>query len=432
MGSGVGGFVYLDTEGCTSALPSTGGDSFVISLFTSARDAAGNQWDVYTGTCVSTAPCPENTPGGSQNGLYSFGGFAAIPANAATTLNIGPPPDEEKWLMFAVTAFTQWRVGGYLTNSRIHVCEQELQGGSVNTINTFSTKSGCIDIGTGSGGSGGAGDVRLKYLIAHELGHAIGYLYALDNFDGATSYDDNGDGNSSPDEYNPRLNEKNPSGTPWIEDGFSEQACDVPRDTYNLYSYEWNALALREAFAHLVATRVFNDRAENAVFVWGRNSIADTSGTSRPWKHLNKTRELLDEGSDLIGTGGRIESTLSRLPPTPGSLEPPCCPAGKSWTATCRDGASTIRDWTGALWNWYTAHIDGPCAPGNPGAGEVDFGEVLGVFAIALALFDDETEQDKAYDHFHSATVWGVITPGIPTCSTGAWESSADTFGANN
>jgi hypothetical protein len=334
--------------------------------------------------------------------------------------------------MFAVTAFTQWRVGGYLTNSRIHVCEQDLQGGSVNTINTFSTKSGCIDIGTGSGGSGGAGDVRLKYLIAHELGHAIGYLYALDNFDGATSYDDNGDGNSSPDEYNPRLNEKNPSGTPWIEDGFSEQACDVPRDTYNLYSYEWNALALREAFAHLVATRVFNDRAENAVFVWGRNSIADTSGTSRPWKHLNKTRELLDEGSDLIGTGGRIESTLSRLPPTPGSLEPPCCPAGKSWTATCRDGASTIRDWTGALWNWYTAHIDGPCAPGNPGAGEVDFGEVLGVFAIALALFDDETEQDKAYDHFHSATVWGVITPGIPTCSTGAWESSADTFGANN
>jgi hypothetical protein len=51
---------------------------------------------------------------------------------------------------------------------------------------------------------------------------------------------------------------------------------------------------------------------------------------------------------------------------------------------------------------------------------------------LALALFDDETEQDRAYEFFHSATVWGVITPGLPTCSTTAWESAADQFGANN
>lgn len=98
----------------------------------------------------------------------------------------------------------------------------------------------------------GSSDVRRKFFIAHEIGHALALLFIDDNkFENFGSMDVN------------------------FNDDPYTGLCDAPFNSYFPQSVEYDAISWREGFAHFYASRVFNNRGESDVaFTWGTNTAS--------------------------------------------------------------------------------------------------------------------------------------------------------------
>jgi hypothetical protein len=152
---------------------------------------------------------------------------------------------------------------------------------------------------------------RMKFVIGHELGHALLALYY-----GKLSTAVNG---HEPGSWGSTF--KNYAGA-------AEAGCADEEDSYWIDSAEYSGLAFREGFAHYVSARTFNDKWNNASGVlnwWNDGAVYDLE--THQW--ANPSNEW----------GGLMRNQ--------------CCIG-----AYCGNGAlnsvSTIGDWMRALWDMYT------------------------------------------------------------------------------
>ena len=160
---------------------------------------------------------------------------------------------------------------------------------------------------------------RDKFLVAHEMGHAIAAL-----FYGQVSGSVDGD-EPNTDDY---TNDNDPARAP------NSSAC-TNNAFYSELTKEWNSVTFREGYAHFVAAAAWNDRNDSGA--------AGGSGTGQEgaFTWFGRTHDLerfnLGAGS---GSGGRMENICCQDPPDDCST---------SW-----DSAGTNADWLRFLWDYFT------------------------------------------------------------------------------
>lgn len=144
-----------------------------------------------------------------------------------------------------------------------------------------------------------------KFIVGHELGHAIAALW-----------------------YGGRTGAAN-GGEPCYDGSHAvtPNACGTENPLYSMRTKEWNNVGFREGYAHFIAARIWNDKAETGAFKWFE---AD----------MYSLRQY-DFGSGL-GGGGRLENE--------------CCTSGCS---TSWANAGTSEDWMRFLWGWYNNNLPG-------------------------------------------------------------------------
>ncbi len=136
-----------------------------------------------------------------------------------------------------------------------------------------------------------------KFVVAHEMGHAVGDLhYAMDT-SGTSGIE--------------------PFDSGWPGPTANNARC-LNAATYDQTDVEYNVVGFREGFANFYSARVFNDRHPEGMFNF--LGIHDL--------------ERYDRG--LGANGG-------------GELENICCNS-----SACRNGHGVISDWMRFFWDWYT------------------------------------------------------------------------------
>lgn len=160
---------------------------------------------------------------------------------------------------------------------------------------------------------------RQKFIVSHEVGHAVAALYY-----GALSGATNGDEPNSADYSKDRV------------DGESGSCRDgITPDSYTINSKEWNSVGFREGFAHWIAASSWSSKNDSGAaggsgtgqegsFSWFGGSGASTDDLER---------YNLGNGT---GSGGHLENI---------------CTSG--WAAGW-DSASTNGDWLRFLWDVFT------------------------------------------------------------------------------
>ncbi len=158
---------------------------------------------------------------------------------------------------------------------------------------------------------------RQKFIVSHEMGHAITALYY-----GASSGATNGDEPNSTDYSKDRVDGE--TGT--CRDGGTSGS-----DSYTIDSKEWNSVGFREGFAHWVAASSWslkNDSGAAGGSGTGQEGSFSWFGGSQTDAH-DLERYNLGAGS---GSGGHLENI---------------CTTG--W-----DSSSTNGDWLRFLWDMFT------------------------------------------------------------------------------
>jgi hypothetical protein len=231
VGAGIGVFDTGATTGCVTVTNAFAGPYQVI-VYGYATDSSGNHVRIHdAGTTTST-----NYPGNT----YSYG-FINITLGAPMTLKLDATADE-RWTTFAAAAHTLYRFHDGLSGKTFSIGFDT--NSSCASSSTYGSPSSNSYIQSGAGYSLIAiarcpttNQTKSKFLVAHEVGHAIGRQY----------YGYNGNDAS--------------------DDTFAAASC-TQNPGYAMTSAEFDAIGFKEGYAHFVSARVWNDQDTYGVFTW--------------------------------------------------------------------------------------------------------------------------------------------------------------------
>ncbi len=279
-----------DSEGCFnwSHASSSG---FTLRVYGYATDDSNNYVRIHD------APASfASYPGGTYSAVLN--NVAPTP-NGTNTYEVGNY--DSKWTAMAALAFGLYRYHDGLSDKAFHVAMDNTQSGGSSAHygdSNDAITSGRHYLRLGNGGADP--QTRYKFIVTHELGHAIAALYY-------GSHDDAVNGG-----------EPNVS----LSHDVDPNACGINGTSYSISSKEWNSVNFREGFAHFIAARIWNNKETEGAFAWfaGPHDL-----------------ERFNQGADN-DPGGRLENV--------------CCVGGgcaASW-----DSAGTNEDWLRFFWDWYT------------------------------------------------------------------------------
>ncbi len=280
-----------DNEGCFSwSHASTTG--FTLRVYGYATDDSGNYVRIHDAPS-SFASYPGATYSAALNNV-------APTPNGTNTYEVGNY--DSKWTAMAALAFGLYRYHDGLSGKAFHVAMDNTQSGGSSAHygdSNASITSGRHYLRLGNGGADP--QTRYKFVVTHELGHAIAALYYGDHADAVNGSE-------------PNTSDYSNNTTP--------NACGVSGTSYSISSKEWNSVNFREGFAHFIAARIWNNKETEGAFAWfaGPHDL-----------------ERFNQGADN-DPGGRLENV--------------CCVGGgcaDSW-----DSAGTNEDWLRFFWDWYT------------------------------------------------------------------------------
>lgn len=145
----------------------------------------------------------------------------------------------------------------------------------------------------------GNSQAQQKFVVGHELGHALLALFYGDYFEAV----DGGE-----------------PAVDWTHD-VDPNACGMGGTFYSMGSKEWNSVAFREGFAHFMAAYMWNPKQPEGAFRWG---------------NMYDLRRY-DFGAGL-NSGGRLKNE--------------CCDNLQS-CAVSWENAGTNEDWMRFFWEWF-------------------------------------------------------------------------------
>jgi hypothetical protein len=262
-----------------------------IRIHNSPNDFSSYPGQTYSILCTNLSP----TSGGSDT--YHVGSY------------------NSKWTAMATLAFGLYRYHDGMSDKAFHVGMDDTQayGASAHygdSNDHITDGRHYIKLGNGAvdeEGNPATPSTKFKFIVTHELGHAIAAIYY-------GNHDDAQDGGEPNVSLSHNVN-PNACGT---------QDSDGP--SYSISSKEWNSVGFREGFAHFISAKIWNNKETEATFTW----FAQAHDLER--YNLGASNNA----------GGRLENQ--------------CCAGGgcsDSWA-----GAGTNEDWMRFLWDWYTNTSD--------------------------------------------------------------------------
>jgi len=294
--------------GCVS-WSSSDTSGFSVRVYGYSTDAHDNFVRIHNSTSTT---CP-SYPGGTYSMLVT--NYTPTPSSS-DYLTVGS--GDRKWTAMAALAFGLSRVHDGLYNKAIHAglktgttsgdCGgSTAHAGSLN--GEITNDRHCLIIGA-CDPSAGTPQAQSKFVVAHELGHALGALYyggyasAVDGDEPGISY-----AGSNPTMSNPNT------------------VCTDSGNFYEFGSREWNSVGFREGWAHFISASVWNSKAQQCAYTWtGTHSCEHWSGATN---------------GGGITSGGRLENW--------------CCPSGACGSSLA--GFATNLDWLNFFWEWYTQSV---------------------------------------------------------------------------
>ncbi|MFZ2452188.1 MAG: hypothetical protein WAW36_16885 [Methylovulum miyakonense] len=271
---------------------------FSLRVYGYATDSAGNYVRIHNSPNSFTS-----YPGQT----YSILRTNLTPTNGGVdTYSVGSY--DQKWTTMAVLAFSLYRFHPGLTNKAIHVgLDDSKCGGSSAHYgkSNSSITSGRHYLIIGNCASGGTPQSKRKFVVTHELGHALAALYYGSQV-GAVNGSE------------PNVNDySHPAQGVGLGPKDSATFCSQSSPFYSMRSIEWNSVGFREGFAHFVAAAIWNNQSYEGAFRW--------------FEGLTYDLERYNYGNG-DNNGGRLENEC-----------------GTPFT-----DAGTNEDWLRFLWDWYT------------------------------------------------------------------------------
>ncbi len=258
-----------------------------IRIHNSPNDFSSYPGQTYSILCTNLSP----TSGGSNT--YHVGSY------------------DSKWTAMATLAFGLYRYHDGLSDKAFHVGIDNTQAAGASahygqSNSNITDGRHYIKLGNGnvdSDGDPSTPSTKFKFIVTHELGHAIAAIYYGD-------HDDADDGSE------PNVN---------LNNFILPDACfdlNVPVGGYSIATKEWNSVGFREGFAHFISAKIWNNKETEGTFTWFAQA---------------HDLERYNFGASN-NSGGRLENQ--------------CCVGGGC--AEVWAGAGTNEDWVRFLWDWYT------------------------------------------------------------------------------
>ncbi|MEE9390980.1 MAG: hypothetical protein V3W41_00570 [Planctomycetota bacterium] len=255
-----------------------------VRVYAYATNGSGSYVRIHNGSSSTTASYPGQTYSILVNNVQ-------LVQNGTKHLSVGS--FGARWTAMGSLATTLYRFNYGNGNIAFHVAETTSSTSSAYSNNIGANRS-YIRIST----SGASPSQRAKFIVAHEMGHAIA-------------------------NQNAEVSTQSPKSSNYNESG---GGCD-DGGGYGMGSQEWSSRAHSEAFAHFVSARTWNNKSSGGAYRWrGVNPGATTYDLER-WNTTNTA-------------GGRLENV--------------CCTGTFNPCNGADDGTGTILDWTLFFWDFFT------------------------------------------------------------------------------
>ena len=363
--AGCGSWAHADTSGFTITVYGYAQHS-PLDNFVRIHDDP-NDFSAYPGATYSIL-LANVSPTASGTDVYTVGGA------------------DSKWTAMAAASFTLYRVDAGLEKKEFHLGIDETQCGGASAhygSSNSAITSGRHFLRVGNNAVGGcpspAPQSRQKFVVAHEMGHAILALHY-------------GDQPGAVNGGEPAVSVSNNTGP---------NAC-TPTTSYDHGTKEFNSLAFREGFAHFVAARAWNDPSATGAFRWEAAFAANLPSNSGPVTIDLELWGPSTEGNGNNATGGRLKNF--------------CCvgACAASWA-----GAANNEDWLRFLWDWHTATNYCVLPPSMLGAMEV-YSRTRLNGGLANANYYEKAEDAMEFVY------------GVGDCARSAWYDLANSNGVAN
>jgi hypothetical protein len=253
------------TTGCTTfTYTDPAAHVYDITIYGYATNAAGDTIRIHDDP-QDIADGGDYYPGSTYSAFLND--QALTPGGGANTVYAGSY--DPKWTAMGAAAYTLYRFHNTATDFQMHLgidtttCTGSTSahfngtgyGGSAHESNSKIT-DGKHYLQVGASASGCTPHARRKFVVAHEIGHALAAL-AYGSEAGASNGTEPGSTTYS-----------NATAT-------TPNYCYDSGTAYGIKTKEWDAVAYREAFAHFVSARVWNDKASSGSFRWIDNITYD-------------------------------------------------------------------------------------------------------------------------------------------------------------
>lgn len=364
------------TTGCASWTDSGGSGTYDLTVYGYATSALGTVVRIHN---ASSEAC-DDIPGSTYS---AFIDDAELTPGGSDTWTI---PYASKWTAMAVSAFTLYRIG-WISGKEINI---ELEptwcttaSSHIEDASDFITSGiHCTHLGD-TCTSPTQPVTRKKWIVSHELGHAIAALW----YGGKAGAANGGEPNMS---FSSGITSS--GGSNEIPDH-----CGNGGTFYGHASKEYNSVAFREGFAHFIAARVWNDKDGEGSFGWTNPAI-----------DLERYGPSLPSPSGENDAGGRLENYC-------------CDPAVDSGCTTSWVDSGTNEDYLRLFWDFYTAAATYCVGGTQPG-----FDDLLDLYAQtrlngSLQYYNYDVKMDAASDDI-----------GLPACLVTAFDDYQAHNGADH
>ncbi len=340
-----GGNVITDpSTGCYTYNGTLSGP-VTMRVYARARDSHDNYVRIHNGGVDDLS----SYPGQTYSILTDEFSLAPFVHN-----NIDVGSGSARWTMMASAAFTLLRFNAGNYDTAIHIAEDR-------TFDCFNSSSwnNSSDDNSNDWVDDGRAYIRIKqrrhigcsaegrnykFLIAHEMGHALLRMHA-----GAVE-------GPQADDFPYSALVSNP-----VADCISN-GDDGPDDSYHLNSVEWGSRALKEGFADFVSAKVFNNRAATGRFI-------------------RFGQEIDLEYAPIHAPGGRLVNTC-------------LIPSSNGW------GLGIRSDWLRFLWDWYSSNV---CSPTPTRVDVMDiFSTMMNAHQDGTRPYTDSTAYGAALDAMYA------------------------------
>lgn len=253
-----------------------------VRVYAFATDSADNYARIHNASPSSTSSYPGST-------YSAFVEDVQLVANGTKYLNVGD--HTPRWTAMGAMAVSMYRYHDGVSDAAYHVSDQgDCADGNANYSNSVANNRSYIRLQE-AGSDCPNSRQNAKFIVGHEYGHAYGYQFAERNSTPSASSTHN--------------------ATP--------SSCGIGSG-YSMTSKEWSSLSAREAFAHFVSAKIWNNKAGDGQFRW-----FNVSYDLERWNAGNTAR---------------------------GRLRNQCCSGSNC--ASSLDGAATNNDWMLGFWDMYT------------------------------------------------------------------------------